>query len=146
MKKFIEKVNNVLAILRSDHNSNIQKYSLNIISYVETLDYLEEQEFIFSFLFKVSKATEDDLENFSNAVYLLVNEQVNFFDQKFHYYNELNDDWEPYSSELFSKSLINNNFTHPINGKRISKNEYFDLVQPYFVASDELLGESFESQ
>ncbi|HDV0651580.1 TPA: hypothetical protein RHI19_003878, partial [Acinetobacter baumannii] len=107
MKKFIEKVNNVLAILRSDHNSNIQKYSLNIISYVETLDYLEEQEFIFSFLFKVSKATEDDLENFSNAVYLLVNEQVNFFDQKFHYYNELNDDWEPYSSELFSKSLIN---------------------------------------
>ncbi|HDV0659375.1 TPA: hypothetical protein RHI22_003896, partial [Acinetobacter baumannii] len=104
------------------------------------------QEFIFSFLFKVSKATEDDLENFSNAVYLLVNEQVNFFDQKFHYYNELNDDWEPYSSELFSKSLINNNFTHPINGKRISKNEYFDLVQPYFVASDELLGESFESQ
>ncbi|MCU4469875.1 hypothetical protein MSH00_07775 [Acinetobacter pittii] len=146
MKKFIEKVNNVLALLRSDHNSNIQKYSLNIISYVETLDYLEEQEFIFSFLFKVSKATEDDLENFSNAVYLLVNEQVNFFDQKFHYYNELNDDWEPYSSELFSKSLINNNFTHPINGKRISKNEYFDLVQPYFVASDELLGESFESQ
>lgn len=146
MKKFIEKVNNVLALLRSDHNSNIQKYSLNIISYVETLDYLEEQEFIFSFLFKVSKATEDDLENFSNAVYLLVNEQVNFFDQKFHYYNELNDDWEPYSSELFSKSLINNNFTHPINGKRISKNEYFDLVQPYFVASNELLGESFESQ
>lgn len=146
MKKFIEKVNNVLALLRSDHNSNIQKYSLNIINYVETLDYLEEQEFIFSFLFKVSKATEDDLENFSNAVYLLVNEQVNFFDQKFHYYNELNDDWEPYSSELFSKSLINNNFTHPINGKRISKNEYFDLVQPYFVASDELLGESFESQ
>ncbi|ENU93595.1 hypothetical protein F971_00853 [Acinetobacter vivianii] len=146
MKKFIEKVNNVLALIRSDHNSNIQKYSLNIISYVETLDYLEEQEFIFSFLFKVSKATEDDLENFSSAVYLLVNEQVNFFDQKFHYYNELNDDWEPYSSELFSKSLINNNFTHPINGKKISKNEYFDLVQPYFVASDELLGESFESQ
>lgn len=146
MKNFIEKVNNVLALLSSDHNSNIQKYSLNIISYVETLDYLEKQEFIFSFLFKVSKATEDDLENFSSAVYLLVNEQVNFFDQKFHYYNELNDDWEPYSSELFSKSLINNNFTHPINGKTISKNEYFDLVQPYFVASDELLGESFESQ
>ncbi|MCU4321673.1 hypothetical protein [Acinetobacter bereziniae] len=146
MKKFIEKVNNVLALLKSDHNSNIQKYSLNIISYVETLDYLEEQEFIFSFLFKVSKATEDDLENFSSAVYLLVNDQVNFFDQKFHYYNELNDDWEPYSSELFSKSLINSNFTHPVNGKTISKKEYFDLVQPYFVASDELLGESFESQ
>lgn len=146
MKKFIEKVDNVLALLRFDHSSNIQKYSKNIISYVETLDYLEEQEFIFSFLFKVSKATEDDLESFSNAVYLLVNEQVNFFDQKFHYYNELNDDWESYSSELFSKSLINNNFTHPINGKTISKNEYFDLVQPYFVASDELLGENFESQ
>ena len=146
MKNFIQRVDSVLALLEFKASDNIKKYSFNIISYVETLDNLEDQEFLFSFLFKVSEATEDDLENFSNAVYLLVNEQVNFFNQKFHYHNELNDDWEPYSAESFSKSIINNNFLHPINGKKINKKEYFDLVQPYFVASDELLGDKVESQ
>jgi len=146
MKNFIQRVDSFLALLKFKDSDNIKKYSFNIISYVETLDNLEDQEFLFPFLFKVSKATEDDLENFSNAVYLLVNEQVNFFNQKFHYHNELNDDWEPYSAELFSKNLINNIFIHPQSGETITKTEYLELVQPYFVASNELLGESFESQ
>lgn len=146
MKNFIQRVDSFLALLEYKNGDNIKKYSHNIISYVETLDNLEDQEFLFPFLFKVSKATQDDLENFSNAVYLLVSDQVNFFKQKFHYHNELNDNWESYSSELFSKSLINNIFIHPESGENITKNEYFELVQPYFVASNELLGESFESQ
>ena len=81
MKNFIQRVDSVLALLEFKASDNIKKYSFNIISYIETLDNLEDQEFLFSFLFKVSKATEDDLENFSNAVYLLVNEQVNFFNR-----------------------------------------------------------------
>lgn len=77
MKNFIQRVDSFLALLKFKDSDNIKKYSHNIISYVETLDNLGDQEFLFSFLFKVSEATENDLENFSNAVYLLVNEQVN---------------------------------------------------------------------
>lgn len=141
MKIFIERIDKTLRDFNLEKDSNLRKYSLNIVNYVFEIKHLEQQEFIFPFLFKVSKATEHDLECFSDSVYLLVNEKVNFFNQKFHYYNEYYDDWEEYSSDKFSKAMISNVFIHPISGEEINQKVYFDIIQPYFIASKELLEE-----
>lgn len=44
MKNFIQRVDSFLALLKFKDSDNIKKYSHNIISYVETLDNLGDQE------------------------------------------------------------------------------------------------------
>lgn len=110
----------------------------NIIFSILHKDLDDTSYFNFSALFRMSKLNINEKQVFADSVYILAHPNIDFIVQKFQY--EASDGfWHDFDLDIIYISYKNNDFYHPVTQNKIEKEEFNDLVLPYFAPSNELL-------
>lgn len=92
-----------------------------------------------AFMFKYSQSDEHQKEDFLRSVYILAHGNVNAIYQKFHYFDELTDFYRDLPNSFVYECYDTERFTDPNNGQEISKQQFNEVVFPYFCVTDEFI-------
>jgi hypothetical protein len=110
----------------------------SIIISILKKDINQDSYFNFSSLFKMSGLTISQKKIFAETVYILAHPNIDFIYQKFQYFGE-DSFWHDIDLDIIYVSNRDNEYYHPTKHIQISKEEFNDIVLPYFVPSNELL-------
>jgi|GEM_PF-2894474 len=109
----------------------------NLIVEIASNDDLNtETDMHFSYLFNASKAKDSEHSQFIDAVYLLSSQEVKVLIQYFHYRDEVTNHWVELPRREVFLAMKENEFYHPQEGCRLTSEQYYQIVFPYFVPTD----------
>jgi hypothetical protein len=83
-----------------------------------------------------SKAKDSEHAQFIDAVYLLSSQEVKVLIQYFHYRDEVTNHWVELPRREVFLAMKENEFYHPQEGRRLTSEQYYQIVFPYFVPTD----------
>ena len=107
-----------------------------IVEIANNEDLNAETDMHFSYLFTASKAKDSEHSQFIDAVYLLSSQEVKVLIQHFHYRDEVTNYWVELPRREVFLAMKENEFYHPQEGVRLSSEQYYQIVFPYFVPTE----------
>lgn len=107
-----------------------------IIEIANCNDLTQETDMHFSYLFTASKAKDSEHSQFIDAVYLLSSQEVKVLIQHFHYRDEVTSYWVELPRREVFLAMKENQFYHPQEGYRLSAEQFYQIVFPYFVPTE----------
>ncbi|HCV3108964.1 TPA: hypothetical protein OV571_001763, partial [Acinetobacter baumannii] len=90
----------------------------------------------FNYFYSISGAKEAQLEKFIEAVYVLVRYPFSLLIQKFRIFDDSRQQWVVIDNQTIEQAYNFNEFFNPLTGKEISKNQFNQLITPYFELSE----------
>lgn len=129
---------------RPDHELLFALCKNLIVEIANNDDLNTKTDMHFNYLFSASKAKDSEHSQFIDAVYLLSSQKVKVLIQYFHYRDEVTSYWVELPRYEVFLAMKENEFYHPQEGYRLSSEQYYQIVFPYFVPTPEFI-EKLES-
>ncbi|EXI37837.1 hypothetical protein ACOQNH_01105 [Acinetobacter baumannii] len=134
-KPSLENLNSILE--SSEDDKEINYFVFNIITKL----FREEKALLngflsFNYFYSISGAKEAQLEKFIEAVYVLVRYPFSLLIQKFRIFDDSRQQWVVIDNQTIEQAYNLNEFFNPLTGKEISKNQFNQLITPYFELSE----------
>ncbi|HCU0566586.1 hypothetical protein ACT4U9_00540 [Acinetobacter baumannii] len=134
-KPSLESLNSILE--SSEDDKEINYFVFNIITKL----FREEKALLngflsFNYFYSISGAKEAQLEKFIEAVYVLVRYPFSLLIQKFRIFDDSRQQWVVIDNQTIEQAYNFNEFFNPLTGKEISKNQFNQLITPYFELSE----------
>lgn len=134
LKPNLDSLNSILDASQDDLTINY--FVFNIVS-----NLLKEQQSLngflsFNYFYNISGAEEEQLDQFIEAVYVLVRYPFSILVQKFRVFDEARGQWMPIENQMVEDAYKGNEFFHPLIGTEISKETFNKIVTPYFELSE----------
>ena len=90
----------------------------------------------FNYFYGISGANTEQLDDFIEAVYILVRYPFSIINQKFRLFDDSRQQWVVLEAFMIEEAYKDEEFFHPLTGKEISKETFNSLVTPYFELSE----------
>ena len=134
LKPNLDSLNSILDACEDD--LAINHLVFNIFS-----NLLKEQQSLngflsFNYFYNISGAKEEQLDQFIEAVYVLVRYPFSILVQRFRVFDEARGQWTPIENQMVEDAYKCNEFFHPLIGTEISKETFNKIVAPYFELSE----------